>query len=232
MEASRNRAFFICVEGIDGSGKSTQIEYLREHFESRGLQVACFREPGGSQIGEAIRTLLKRDWHSTGVDLCPESEFLLFSASRAQFCREVLAPAMADNDLVICDRYYPSSLAYQGFGRNLDRQMIESITRFAIAEFEADCYVYLDLDFRAARERMLSTRSAAEDRFDWETEAFWTRVLSGYRAFFRTPELMKRTIWIDAAADALSVRREILLALDRRLDEAEDAGQSRLCDKE
>src|SRR5215471_14245096 len=120
----------ITFEGTEGSGKSTQISLLAEHLRSRGRTVRTLREPGGTPIGEEIRHTLK---HSTANQaMTPEAELLLMNASRAQLVREVIRPALARGETVLCDRYYDSTTAYQGYGRQLDLKLVSAMINVAV----------------------------------------------------------------------------------------------------
>ncbi|MCL6432344.1 MAG: dTMP kinase, partial [Anaerolineae bacterium] len=133
---------FIAFEGTEGSGKTTQLQLLRAHLQSRGVQVLATREPGGTPIGERVRAitndLASRDMH-------PRAELLLYLASRAQLVEQVIRPALARGLVVLCDRYADSTLAYQGYGRGLDLGMLRQLNAFATGGLQADLVVYLDL---------------------------------------------------------------------------------------
>src|SRR5271169_6168261 len=121
---------FITFEGTEGSGKSTQIDILAQRLQERGLPVRKFREPGGTPIGEEIRHTLK---HSKANEaMTPEAELLLMNASRAQLVCEVIRPALAAGEIVLSDRFYDSTTAYQGYGRQLDLAMVHSIIDAAV----------------------------------------------------------------------------------------------------
>jgi len=123
---------FITFEGTEGSGKSTQISLLAEDLRSAGYPVLTLREPGGTPIGEEIRHTLKHSKQNHAMTA--EAELLLMNASRAQLVREVIRPALASGQIVLCDRYYDSTTAYQGYGRELDLQMVKNIIDVAVAD--------------------------------------------------------------------------------------------------
>ena len=121
-------SFLISFEGIDGCGKSTQINLLKNELENRDISSCILREPGDTSISDKIREILLDKENN----ICAESETLLFLAARAQLVREKILPELEKGSLVICDRYYDSTLAYQGYGRNLDRSLINNLNKFAI----------------------------------------------------------------------------------------------------
>ncbi|MEO0415723.1 MAG: dTMP kinase, partial [Verrucomicrobiota bacterium] len=123
---------FITFEGTEGCGKSTQIANLRASLEERGVKTILTREPGGTALGEKIRELLQFD--PEGEDMTPETELLLFTASRAQLVRQVIAPALAEGTWVIADRFFDSTTVYQGIGRGLSLGLVKAINEFAVGE--------------------------------------------------------------------------------------------------
>src|SRR5512137_363607 len=130
------KGLFVTFEGTEGSGKTTQISLLAERLRSMGYSVRTLREPGGTPIGEEIRHTLK---HSpSNHAMTPEAELLLMNASRAQLVREVIRPALAAGEIVLCDRFYDSTTAYQGHGRQLDLQMVKHIVDVAVGETRPD----------------------------------------------------------------------------------------------
>jgi dTMP kinase len=123
---------FITFEGTEGSGKTTQISLLAERLRFLGRHVRTVREPGGTPIGEEIRHTLKHS--AVNQAMTPEAELLLMNASRAQLVREVIRPALAAGDIVLCDRFYDSTVAYQGYGRGLDLKMVNVIVDVAVGD--------------------------------------------------------------------------------------------------
>src|SRR5512133_1878074 len=137
------KGLFITFEGNEGSGKSTQISLLAERLRSIGYAVRTLREPGGTPIGEEIRHTLK---HSKDNEaMTPETELLLMNASRAQIVREVIRPALAKGGVVLCDRFYDSTIAYQGYGRQLDLKMVRAIVDIAVGETRPDLTLLLQV---------------------------------------------------------------------------------------
>ena len=150
------RGRLITFEGIDGSGKTTQIEKLSARLAESGIPVRVLREPGGTVIGEAIRRILLDKAH-TGM--CTETELLLFAAARAQLVREVILPDLEAGKWVICDRFLDSTAAYQGFGRQLDRTR-SFLNRLAVGTCRPDLTILLDLPVQAALDRLVGRRTA------------------------------------------------------------------------
>ncbi|MDD2579015.1 MAG: dTMP kinase [Eubacteriales bacterium] len=203
----RQRGRLITFEGIDGSGKTTQIAHLSDSLGTAGIHVITLREPGGTAISEAVRDILL-DLKHTGM--FQETELLLFAAARAQLVREVFLPSLAKGHWIICDRYYDSTMAYQGYGRGLDLQAIRAINALATDQCRPDMTLLLDLPAELAAERM-SQRSTAADRIDQENRDFMRRVRTGYLAI--AAEEPERIIRMDAgqAEEALAqqIHRQI-----------------------
>ena len=167
----------ITFEGIDGSGKTTQITYLSARLTADGFPVLLLREPGGTKIGEAIRSVLLNKAHT---DMCVETELLLFAAARAQLVREVIVPELAAGKCVICDRFYDSTIAYQGYGRSLDLSMIRYLNKLSVGACQPAITILLDLPVECALAR-LTGRIQAMDRLDHESVSFMERTREGYR---------------------------------------------------
>lgn len=166
---------FITFEGGDKAGKTTQIQQLKNRLEEKGYTVSLTREPGGTPIAERIRELLL-DPANAGME--PLTEALLYAAARAQHVREVVRPALLRGDVVLCDRFYDSSVAYQAFGRELGWELIWSINREAMDGVSPDRTYLLSLPVEAASRRM----HGAADRIEDAGEAFHQRVRDGYLA--------------------------------------------------
>ncbi len=202
-QAHLGKGHLITFEGIDGSGKSTQIDLLAASLQEHGIKVLVLREPGGTTIGEAIRKILLDCKHA---GMKQETELLLFESARAQLIREVVEPALAAGTTVICDRFYDSTLAYQGYGRGLDLKMIDALNRFAVGSCKPDVTILMDLPAEAALCR-LSGRQDKADRLDGESLAFIKRTREGYRALAaREPG---RIIMIDAEQQVCSLAQQI-----------------------
>ncbi len=168
---------FISFEGPDGSGKTTQINLLGRWLRELGYDVLITREPGGTEIGDRIRAILLDPSHT---EMCPEAEVLLFSAARAQIVREVIRPHLDGGGWVLCDRYADSTLAYQGYGRGLNLEVLRVITEFATDGLKPDLTVCLDLPVEEGLKRRRQARGAEWNRLDAEQLAFHRRVRQGY----------------------------------------------------
>jgi len=173
------RGVFISFEGSEGCGKSTQIQRLAERLRERGHRVLLTREPGGTEIGEHLRHLLQHS--KAGHTMTPETELLLFTASRAQLVREVIAPALAEGAIVVADRFLDSTTVYQGVARKLDVSQVAAINGFAVGEVLPQITFVLDLDPEVARRRMRQ-RTLAFDRMESQPDAFYEAVRAGYLA--------------------------------------------------
>ncbi len=168
---------FIAFEGCEGAGKSTQMRLLSEKLQERGVAHVVTREPGGGPISEAIRTIILDGKNAAMTDEC---EALLYAAARAQHLSEVILPALARGEWVLCDRYFFSTLAYQGYGRGLPLSFLKQINAFAAERCMPDCTLFLDIPPARAFERKHGRDE--NDRIETAGEAFHRRVYEGYRA--------------------------------------------------
>jgi dTMP kinase len=171
-----NPGKFISFEGGEGSGKSTVIERLVAGLRNQGRSVLVVREPGGTEIGEQIRHVLQYSRQSARMK--PETELLLFCASRAQLVREIIQPALAQGQVVVCDRFFDSTAVYQGAGRQLDAGTVDLINRFAIDGCVPDLTIVIDLDPRVGLERVRGRDLF--DRMENLSLEFYRRVRQGY----------------------------------------------------
>jgi len=162
---------FIVFEGGEGSGKSTQAKALRRRLLRRGYPVVFTREPGGTPIGNRLRRRVL--W---GEGLTPQTELFFILAARSQLVAEVIRPALKRGDTVICDRYFYSTLAYQGYGRGMDLGLLKSLNEFVTGGVTPDLVVFLDMDTEEGLERKAGDR----DRFEREDMSFHRRVREGY----------------------------------------------------
>lgn len=179
-----NRGVFITLEGTEGTGKSTQAALLGEELSRLGKNVVLTREPGGTKLGEDLRAILLGHSHA---GLSARAELFLYMADRAQHVDEVIAPALAEGKIVICDRFIDATVAYQGFGRGLARETIEFLNREATSGRMPDLTLLLEMpDVEGGLARALKRNSedgtgGREDRFEREEMAFHRRVQEGYR---------------------------------------------------
>ena len=195
---------FITLEGIDCSGKSTQCQLLSEFLKGKGYDVLTLREPGGTEISEKIRNILL-DRDSDG--LTSLSEFLLYSAARAQLVSEIIQPALKSGKTIICDRFYDSSTAYQGFGRGLSIKNIETINKFSTGGLEPDLTVIVDITVEKSFER-LKLAGKLIDRIESEGEKFFEKVRQGYLQLATYEK--ERVKVVNGSDDINSVKRRIL----------------------
>jgi dTMP kinase len=170
------RGRFITLEGGEGAGKSTLLAGLRDHLVQRGVNLLQVREPGGTGLGEAIRSIVLDPAH---LQISPESELLLMFASRAQLVRERILPALEAGQWVLCDRYVDASYAYQGAGRGQPAERIAGLESWACAGLKADLTLLLDLPVSTGRAR--AAGRGAADRIEVEADAFFERVRQSYR---------------------------------------------------
>jgi dTMP kinase len=198
---------FISFEGTEGSGKSTQIEKLAQRLRAEGHLVRLIREPGGTALGEEIRNLLKH--HAAGQRMVPETELLLMNASRAQLVQEIILPSLRSGEIVLCDRFFDSTVAYQGFGRGLDLEMIRHVIFAATAGIRPDMTFYLHVPVAISEERRKArnTGSEPEDRFEMSARAFFERVEEGFLTVAEADADRVKTI------DATGTRDEVSKAI-------------------
>ncbi len=206
---------FITFEGVEGSGKTTQIRLLMAWLQAHHDRVLLTREPGGTRIGEQIRAILL---DPANTAMTPEAEILLFSAARAQIVRELIRPRLQEGWIVICDRFADSTLAYQGYGHGLPLEDLRRITQFATGGLKPDLTVYLDLDVETGLRRKAGTEEW--NRMEAQTLAFHQRVRAGYLALARAEP--HRWLVLDAtqSIDAIQahIRARVGELLSRRAD--------------
>jgi len=211
MTPSKGKSLFITLEGPEGSGKSTHASRLAEHLRSKGRDVLLTREPGGTSIGDQIRAVLND--HANAA-MQPRAEILLFCASRAQLVSQMIRPHLERGGTVVCDRFADSTLAYQGYGRGLDRRKLKSISDFATEHLLPDVTLLLDLpvEIGLARRR----RSDSDwNRLDAQEVDFHRRVREGYLQLARRAP--KRWVKIDADQEEEDVWAQILQAVSSRI---------------
>ncbi|HXF82348.1 MAG TPA: dTMP kinase [bacterium] len=207
------RGLFITIEGPEGAGKTTQARLLGEHLR-RSFDVLHTREPGGTPIGEAIRRLLLDDRHG---EMAPQTELLLYAASRAQHVAEVIEPALRAGRLVLSERYVDASYAYQGYGRGLGADLVRTVNAAAIRGLMPDLTILLDVDpavgiARARGRAGPEGRSARGDRIEQEDLAFFARVRAGFLAI--ASEERDRVRVVDAHRPIPEVQREVVALVE------------------
>jgi dTMP kinase len=199
---------FITFEGNEGSGKSTQIALLAEHLRSLGRTVLTLREPGGTPIGEEIRHTLKHS--AVNQAMTAEAELLLMNASRAQLVREVIRPAIATGKIVLCDRFFDSTTVYQGYGRQLDLRMVQTIIDVAVGDTRPHLTLLLLVPQHVSEERRLARQSTLpfmRDRIEEADRSFFHRVAQGYDAIARQEPGRIKTL--EATGSVQQVRESI-----------------------
>ena len=198
----------ITFEGPEGAGKSTQAAMLIAKLEQHGLEVVYTREPGGTKMGEAIRGVLQ--YNAAGEAPCPESEVLLFEASRAQLVRQVIRPALERGAWVVCDRFADSTTAYQGFGRGFPVELMETINRFAIGDAVPDMTILLDVNVSLGMQRCAKRqvhKKGPADRIEGEALEFHEKVRQGYLELARRfPERFRK---VDAMRHAEPIAEDV-----------------------
>ncbi|MBI4411322.1 MAG: dTMP kinase [Deltaproteobacteria bacterium] len=203
-------SLFITFEGIEGSGKTTQIKILDDILKLRGFETVLTREPGGTVIGDQIRKILL-DSENTGMT--PLCELLLYAAGRSQHVERIIEPALKAKKIVLCDRFADATTAYQGFGRGFPVELIDIINRLAVGKLKPKLTFLMDcapeIGLKRARERIaLLEKTLSEDRFENEALAFHEKVREGYLTIARAePE---RVIVIDVNQDVEAVHQEIV----------------------
>lgn len=204
---SVSRGLFITFEGSEGCGKSTQVQRLAARIQARHLPFLLTREPGGTPIGEKIRDLLQFAPENTAM--LPETELLLFEASRSQLVRQVIQPALDRGLIVVADRFYDSTTVYQGVARRLNPAMVAQLNEFAVGACRPDVTFLLDVDVVTARARMLRRvrPTTAPDRMEQEPTEFYEGVRAGYRELAAGEP--GRVKLIDGARSADEIEEEI-----------------------
>jgi dTMP kinase len=193
---------FITLEGPEGSGKTSHVPYLVEYFREKGYTVFPTREPGGTSIGEQIREIL----HSLkNTEMHPRTETLLYQASRAQFVEQVIRPRLAMGEIVLSDRYYDSTIAYQGFGHQQDLEQVRELVRYATGGLTPDLTILLDVDVEVGLKR--KQKADEWNRLDAYTVDFHRRVHAGYLEMVKQEPVRWRVV--DAGREWQSVQDEL-----------------------
>ena len=206
---------FITFEGIEGSGKTTQIKRLATYLQQKGENCIITREPGGTAIGDKIRAILLNPASS---DLAPEAELLLYLADRTQHIKQVIQPSLEAGNVVLCDRFYDATMVYQGFARGLNPNLISQLHQIMSIDLRPDITLLLDLTpqeglKRAWTELKNGLRAGCESRFEAETLAFHEKVRAGYlKLAHQEPH---RFCILDAQKDKEQVHQQIIQRLDK-----------------
>lgn len=217
----KRQGLFITLEGIDGAGKSTQLRLLADYLRGRGCRVCVTREPGGTSLGEQMRTVLLAS-HNT--QLTPLAELALMYAARAQHLQEVVRPALARGDVVLSDRYNDASFAYQGYGRRLGIPVVRSLDRIICGSSQPDLTLLLDMPPQVALQRAThreTQNQSRHSRFEAAGLEFQKRVRKGYVTIARREP--RRVKVVDANRPVEEVQKDI-----RRLVDAVLAHRARI----
>jgi dTMP kinase len=213
------RGLFITFEGTEGSGKSTQIVRLSRRLTALDHKVHVLREPGGTPIGEEIRHTLKHSNVNHGMT--PETELLLMNASRAQLVREIIRPALNSGAVILCDRFYDSTTAYQAYGRGLDLDLVRQIIDCAVGETRPDLTLLLTVSVQVSEARrqgrLLPGLENVRDRMEEADRGFFERVEEGYRKLAAAEPARVRTI--DGALPADRVSQAVWKAVEPLLSQ-------------
>ncbi len=202
----------IVFEGVEGCGKTTQIQLCSEWLQSLGISVLVTREPGGTSLGLHLRRLLLEK--SPDQPIADRTELLLYAADRSQHVEEELRPNLAAGKTILCDRYTDSTIAYQGYGRGLDMSLIDKLNSIATNGLESDITLWLDLDAEVGLARKRGT-STTLDRIEQEAIAFHRRIQQGYAELAKT--YPHRIVRIDANANVEIVQKQIQKVLTQKL---------------
>jgi len=198
-------SLFVTFEGIEGCGKSTQIERLAKRLSKEGHETLTLREPGGTPIGEAIRDVVKFPHGHNPTP--PDTELLLMNASRAQLVPQELRPALANGAIVLCDRFYDSSLAYQGHGRGLDLVKVQKAIDLAIGGTKPNLTLLLDIPLSVSQARVSDRHHSTgeiQDQFDESGTKFFERVLDGFHILAKAEPARFRVINGDKSIDTVT----------------------------
>lgn len=211
LRKMNKRGYFIVVEGLEGAGKSTAIKAIKQYLDRLRLHVLTTREPGGTKIGEDIRQLLKYSAMHDTMD--PVTELLLLYAARVQLLKEVILPALDAGTWIIADRFELSTFAYQGGGRQLDKQIISTLSVFCVQDFTPDLTIFLDVKPELGLQR-IQYRGKMVDRFEQEPLNFFTNVANSYYEMIKN---VKNLIIIDANQALATVHQAIIVQLEHFL---------------
>ena len=196
---------FITFEGTEGGGKSTQINLLAARLRERGMTVRTLREPGSTPIGEEIRHTLQHSAQNQAMTA--EAELLLMNASRAQLVREVIRPALHAGEIVLCDRFYDSTVAYQGYGRGLDLETVRRVIAFAVGDTRPDLTIVLHVPIDVSEARRKARESKQRDRMEELDRKFFERVEAGFKAIAAAEP--KRVRVLDATQSIDQVQEQL-----------------------
>jgi len=204
---------FISIEGGEGAGKTTALAFIENYLRQAGIPLLVTREPGGTQLGEQLREILLTPSDSA---ICSEAELLMMFAARAQHLQQVIYPALAQGQWVLCDRFTDASYAYQGAGRQMGAERVALLEQWLQGEFRPDVVFLLDIDPQLGMQRV--RQRGDSDRFERENMAFFQRVRQAYLQ--RAQQFAPRYRIIDAAQDLPQVQQQLSVNLDELLNSA------------
>jgi dTMP kinase len=199
---------FITFEGIDGSGKSTQILLLRKYLVNNGHKVVTLREPGGTELSEHIRGVLL----NKKLEVSDVSELLLFQAARADLVERIVKPMLEEGRIVLSDRFYDSTTAYQGYGRGLDLEIVEKSNQIGSHGVLPNITFYLKLERSIAQDRRTNEE---QDRMELSGDEFYNRVIDGYE---KLAEKEDRFVTLDASQEIKEIHDKVVQEIEKRLN--------------
>lgn len=205
-----NKGILISIEGIDGCGKTTLAKNLKQYFEEKKLNILLTQEPGGTKLGQKLRQILHEEKNMTS-DL---PEYLLFAADRAQHFEQIIIPNLKQNKIIISDRMADSSLAYQGYGRGLNIEMIKKVNNWAMQNVEPNIVIYVKIDTQTAFDR-INKRNEKLTSFEQEKKDFWQKVLNGYKEIFKNK---KNIITVDGTLSPEELTKQTIELLTTKLN--------------
>jgi dTMP kinase len=197
---------FIVIDGIEGAGKSTQIKFIAEYFQAQKREVVLTREPGGTPLGEKLRDILL----NTEIDILPTSELLLMFAARHQHLHEKIIPNINAGKIIISDRFVDSSYAYQGGGRGLETEIIDSLSFITLENFKPDLTIFLNLPLEMALERIKQRETT--DRIEKESLEFFTKTYNAYQQRLKDDPTIKN---IDSSGEITATQQQIINLLQK-----------------
>jgi dTMP kinase len=206
----KEKGLFITFEGIDGSGKSTQLKLTQNYLKKLGYAVKILREPGSTPLSEKIRRLLL----NKNINISPASELMLYVAARAELVENVIGPTLESGTIVLCDRFYDSTTAYQGYGRGLDIKLIEKLNDLAAGDYKPNLTFVIDIDYKTSLQRMNKMKKVA-DRLESESKAFFGRARKGFLEISRRNK--KRVVLLDGNRPVEAIFGEVRDCLKRKL---------------
>jgi dTMP kinase len=214
IQQNQKQGLMISFEGSEGCGKTTQIHRLETHIEDAGHHVVVTREPGGTDIGEEIRHLLK--FAKEGIKMFPETELLLFAAARAQLVREVILPEIEDGRIILCDRFLDSTTIYQGVARQVSEDPIQAINDFAVGDIMPDLTFIMDVPADLSMQRVADRHAGPPDRFERENIEFYKKIRDGYLVLAES--MPERFHIMDGTQDRKLIEDEIWEYVKDRFD--------------